>query len=697
VRLRTLLFTLIVGVMLLAACANPPVPAVKKPVLTSTPIPTSSTIPQTTPTPSPTSPTPTQFVLQTVVNPPDGGTVSPGSGAYSSGDMVYFIATPASGYRFVSWSGDIPAGIELSLGVWIPIDQDRTLQANFELTSTPAPTQYILTTSINPRYSGTISHASGSTYSSGQILYVTATPASGYRFVSWSGDIQSTSNPITIIVDRNLSVTANFEVTSTPAPTQYVLNLSVSPPGGGTISHGSGGTYSSGQILYVTATPASGYRFVSWSGDIQSTSNPITIIVDRNLSVTANFEVTSTPAPTQYVLNLSVSPPGGGTISHGSGGTYPSGHILYVTATPSPGYRFVSWSGDIQSMGNPVRIIMNRNRNVTANFELILIPGTIISRTSPLYDERFVCGETVRFKATVTCSLPCDGSQLQWTSDLDGYLGNGTGVSTSGLSVGRHAITVSGYGGSETFPVRVFAHLGDLYLAPPAEGEIQRILSDFTFVWANGTGVDEDWSRYDSFNFDQNSADPSKVVIIAKLDLMRHQRFTEPLPMTNGKTIYDHFRTYVHNIEMRLDCGSNMAWSDWISLSRSSSVWDGRVSGGDACKTPSTPLLVYPYIYALQLYVHEGRHCEPDDPGHTNCGQVGAAYSKDSQLAGGSGYAWAALYMMWVYKYSLYDPPDIRECAGSQAAQFLRTRFCTIPTHSDPAIQATITELLQRY
>ena len=137
---------------------------------------------------------------------------------------------------------------------------------------------------------------------------------------------------------------------------------------------------------------------------------------------------------------------------------------------------------------------------------------------------------------------------------------------------------------------------------------------------------------------------------------------------------------------------------DRIYLARNASVWDGRSAGTttdpDACKTPSAAPSLYDYIYALQLYVHEGRHCEPADPRHTNCGQEGGAYSKDERLEGGSGYAWGALYQMWVYKYSLYDPPNIRNAAKQEATMFLRTRFCTTPSHSDPRVQAIIDELL---
>ena len=481
-----------------------------------------------------------------------------------------------------------------------------------------------------------------------------------------------------------------------PTPTQCVLQTVVDPPGGGSVNPSSG-TYSSDTTITLTATPSPGYWFISWSGDVPEDirmSSFIFLHMDRERTLRANFELIPTPAPGPFVLQTVVDPPGGGSVNPSSG-TYGRGTRVTLTATPSPGYRFVSWSGEVQSTSQTISTPMRCEWTLQANFELIPTPtiqGTKIQLQSPLYNERFVQGETVRFEAIVTCEPPCDGSQLQWTSDRDGHLGNGPLVSTSGLSLGTHTITVSGYGMSETFPVRVFAHLGDLYRAPPAEGEIQRILSHFTFVWENGSGSDEDWSAYDSFNFDQNSTNPSKVVIIAKLDVMRHQRFSEPLPMTNGKTIYDHLRTWVNTICLRLDCFGSSGGDGELSLHRTVSVWDARGSGG-ACKIPRTPLKFWPYVYQLQLFVHEGRHSEQGDPGHSDCGQGGPT-GKDYQLEGGSGYAWGALYQMWVYKYSLYDPADIRNAAKQEATWFLHDRFCTTPSHSDPRVQAIIQELL---
>jgi len=67
----------------------------------------------------------------------------------------------------------------------------------------------------------------------------------------------------------------------------------------------------------LTATPASGWAFAGWSGDITSSDNPLTITMDANISVTATF------TQDQYTLDVSVV--GNGTVEPDTQGqTYPS-------------------------------------------------------------------------------------------------------------------------------------------------------------------------------------------------------------------------------------------------------------------------------------------------------------------------------------------------------------------------------------
>src|SRR6266496_460168 len=64
------------------------------------------------------------------------------------------------------------------------------------------------------------------------------------------------------------------------------------------------------------------------------------------------------------------------TITNGSGGInrnptnapYPSGAVVTLTATPSSGWMFTSWSGDIASNVNPTNVTMDAEKTITANF-----------------------------------------------------------------------------------------------------------------------------------------------------------------------------------------------------------------------------------------------------------------------------------------------------------------------------------------
>jgi hypothetical protein len=320
-------------------------------------------------------------------------------------------------------------------------------------------------------------------------------------------------------------------------------------------------------------------------------------------------------------------------------------------------------------------------------------PAIDLVISSPIPDERFVRGEEISFSVVVSGKPDLYGFQLEWTSDKDGDLGTGFELTLDNLSAGSHVIEVCGYGACASISVRIYEDLWQLYQSPPAEGEIERILNDFRFNLIDGDESDEKWSAYDHV-FDQNSTDPSLLVAISKIDMLRRQRFYKPIPFTNGQTIYDHFKTYVKTINLKLDCSYNSAGGDQVNLNRNFSVWDGRVSGTPsnwgACKTPFPNYSLYDYTNPIGLLMHEVRHCEPSDPGHRMCN----GRHSDEMFEDGGGYAQSALYSMWVYKYGLYDPLFIRNEVRFIATMFLKERICTTPTHSDPNVQAIIDELL---
>lgn len=57
--------------------------------------------------------------------------------------------------------------------------------------------------------------------------------------------------------------------------------------------------------------------------------------------------------------NVTLDPPGG---------SYTSGATANVSATPSPGYDFTGWSGDLSSSINSTNLVMDGNKTITANF-----------------------------------------------------------------------------------------------------------------------------------------------------------------------------------------------------------------------------------------------------------------------------------------------------------------------------------------
>ncbi len=147
-----------------------------------------------------------------------------------------------------------------------------------------SPTQYSLSSSTSG--SGSIDFSpSGGTYNDGTVVTLTANPASGWQFSGWSGDLSGSSNPASITMNANKSVTATFtQITSN----QYTLTTSVNGSGDLSLSP-SGGVYDEGTVVTVVASPASGWQFDNWSGALSGSTNPATITMNSNNSVTANF------------------------------------------------------------------------------------------------------------------------------------------------------------------------------------------------------------------------------------------------------------------------------------------------------------------------------------------------------------------------------------------------------------------------
>lgn len=223
---------------------------------------------------------PSQFNLTTSCVPDNGGTVSPGSGIYDRGAKITLIATPAKYYRFNGWGGDVSESADR---VTITMNSNKIIVASF------MKIMYDLQLSQNLSNGGKIEPKSGS-YEAGNQVGITAIPATGYRFDRWTGSLSGTSNPLDLLMDANKSLTANFVKI-------WNLSATCSPDGSGSINPGSG-TYDDGAKLMLTATAKFPYAFDHWSGSNNDKSNPTSVTISADKSVTGNFRELS-PGPEQ--------------------------------------------------------------------------------------------------------------------------------------------------------------------------------------------------------------------------------------------------------------------------------------------------------------------------------------------------------------------------------------------------------------
>jgi hypothetical protein len=220
---------------------------------------------------------PPEYRLIVTTDPTAGGQVSlsPNYDDYSKGTRVTLEATSSAEYEFVSWSGDASG---TGPAVTVTMDSDKAVTANFRILS------YDLAAVASPPEGGIVSPVSG-TYDTGSRVVLEATPSADYEFVSWSGDASGTGSAVTVTMDSDKAVTANFRIL------RYDLTAVVSPPEGGIVSPVSG-TYDTGSQVTLEASPLAEYEFVSWSGDASGTNPTVTVTMDSDKAVTANFVAT---------------------------------------------------------------------------------------------------------------------------------------------------------------------------------------------------------------------------------------------------------------------------------------------------------------------------------------------------------------------------------------------------------------------
>lgn len=359
--------------------------------------------------------------------------------------------------------------------------------STYTLTITP-PTGGTLTTAGITCGVGGVSCTT--TYSSGFPVALTATPASGYTFGSWTGDC--VNGQTTMTANRTCGATFNSSGGGGGGGGTGPFTLTINKPTGGTITTagitcGTGGNacstqYASGFQVALNASAAAGYTFGGWTGDCAS-GGATTMSTNRTCGAT--FNSTSGGGGTTYVLTISPAPTGGtittAGINCGVGGStcsasFASGFQVALTATAAAGYTFGSWGGACAS-GGATTMTTNRTCSATFNstsgggggggtgpFTLTIVPPTGGKITtagincglgSSTCTTQYSSGFPVALTATVGAGYTFGG----WTGDC---APNGTTSMTTNRTCGATFNSTSG-GGGGTYT---------LTIAPPTGGTI---------------------------------------------------------------------------------------------------------------------------------------------------------------------------------------------------------------------------------
>jgi hypothetical protein len=208
---------------------------------------------------------------------------------YTQDTTVSITATPASGWKFVNWTGDVADPASATTNV--TMDGDKTITASF----TRIIQSYNLTMAVSGN--GTTTPPAGiHTYTQDTTVNITATPAGGWRFASWTGalsDPASANTTVTMYGDK--AITASF----TRITQNYDLTVGVN--GSGTTTPATGiHSCAQGIVVNISATPASGWRFANWTGDVTDPASTTTnVTIDDDKTITAIF--------TQNLQNEAVS------------------------------------------------------------------------------------------------------------------------------------------------------------------------------------------------------------------------------------------------------------------------------------------------------------------------------------------------------------------------------------------------------
>ena len=188
-------------------------------------------------------------------------------------------------------------------------------------------------------------------------ISVEAVPDEGWYFEKWEGDLEGSINPAYLKIDSNKSIKAYFIIKE--------FSIDLSSQGYGEVGKSPDkSSYYYSEMITLTATPDEGWSFDGWyeEGVKISEETPFEIEIIEERNIYAIFTINK--------YKLVVNSENGVVEKNPDGSTYEYGTVVELHASPDEGYHFIDWTGDLEGGGNPNTVLIDSDKEITANFEI---------------------------------------------------------------------------------------------------------------------------------------------------------------------------------------------------------------------------------------------------------------------------------------------------------------------------------------
>jgi len=314
---------------------------------------------------------------------------------FSDNSSVTLTATAAAGSTFAGFSANcVPANPQTNPPTCVVpiVTSDVTVTATFNTGSSETLTVTKAGTGTGTVTSNPAGISCGATcsasFTSGQVVVLTAAAASGSTFAGWSGAGCTGMGTCSVTMSAAEGVTATFNTTTS----NFTLTVTKAGTGAGTVRSTPAGincgatcsaSFASGTPITLTATASDGSTFTGWGAGPCEGTGTCTFTITAGTTVVANFAQSTN----NFTLSVNEAGTGTGTVTSSPAGincpttcsaSFTSGQVVTLTATAASGSTFAGWSGVAGCPGTGTcTVTVSAAVTVTATFNSGNSPVTI--------------------------------------------------------------------------------------------------------------------------------------------------------------------------------------------------------------------------------------------------------------------------------------------------------------------------------